>query len=1070
MANEQLRFELDIELAAAEKKLDSFFKRMERGLGNAANVNSLGGGLGGGGSRNSRQFDAHIKAQQKATRDAQKAQEKAARDREKQEREYNRIVERFENGRARRRQRLQSMSDSSDRRAEAANLRSDRFKNDDQAYRQATEAYQKFTQAKLRILQNASGKTISVIKAEMDLIERELKQAIAAASATATGNQNAELTKGKNRGKMLGGAFQVQQILEDMSFAGIRGATNNLAFLASQLANTKYAMLGFAGIAGVATVAVYDLASSFFNWANSADAAQEKITRLTDALRENAAVRGAAAKQRAEFDVPTTREQFQRQMNDLTRSERAFGDRSEARTLEKDINLLERLAEVRRLRDSLGNPSSRVGLNLDGSVGIDRPDPRDVIAMSRFNQDNALRLIEENLNSKLSTSGMGGSDPGAVAANLRKELEELQKGTRAEGDRLKNQREMLENSQNLVPVLERIAELEDKITDKLSEQISEEQRLVEETKRRAEAIRDAEYSRRDAFGSKMLDAQSGYIERYYDKRVEAVTNADRRIQEGLFNARFGNKAGMFRPMFDKWMEARAEAIKRAGERATERDQRNLATQRARMLRDRANNELNTAKGFASRGDVENANRYFDRARDSLGQLQDMQLDWSGKATSLADQQAFLREAQQTEKSMQNVALEAERAAEAMQKIHDDRLKRLMGDLTEQVKLLKLEAVDLEIIKPEEVDKATILEAKLKSILELLEKGDLQGGLGGGAAGGGGLFSVPMPNADGSQPAGLDGLFGGRGGGNPANRDAAGVFTRRNVRTRQQHLEEAVSRRQDQVKQAQTRREQAREEGQERFRNRFAKLKERLRDEREERAQGRADVRQRQKDRSGRLGAAGAREPMKGTWNPPKPDVNDPNAPLTHRDPLARAKGYLPLLREMLERREKELMEHPNSQHNLTTRMRKLYPLWQEKGRLEKELESEPYGSRRTEDIGNRLQEMLKEVSDFDAERPLKKAAERAPDPIWRRRDRNGNWTSGEGLLAPSTMAPSAGVSTSRSLNDFKASKPNPASVTNSYVSHVTVGSVVTQNMDANKFTADLAAQSKANFRRMGVTK
>ncbi|TXH40475.1 MAG: hypothetical protein E6Q97_39590 [Desulfurellales bacterium] len=959
-------------------------------------------------------------------------------------------------------QRFDSLLTASGNRAQMVRNRADRFQHEQKQYAEALQAFKDYQSAVQRIRQNSRGKTISVLKTELDLEEQMLKQKVASLSQQASAAQNSRLQKGRNRGKLLGGAFQVQQILEDMSFAGVRGATNNLAFLASQLANTKYAMLGFAGIAGVATVAVFDLASSFYKWATASDIATEKAKRASDALMEVAETRAKVAEAQFDFKVPDSRQELRKRRNELQTDIDKATANTEQETLESDLKILQQMSKAWKEAKKFQSVSN---------ASADTPE----VAAEFERKADAARARWRDLRSRLSApENVPGGSEDAVIANIKERISELQKEFREKAAVLKQEWELVEASDAVAAAKERIAEIEDKINDKLRQQISEEERLVEESKRRAEAVRDAEYSRRDAFGSKMLDAQSGFVERFYDKRVEAATAADRKLQEALFNSRFGSQAGAYRPMFDKWLEARAEAIKRAGERATERDQRKLATDRAKMLRNRAEQELATARTFAGRGDVENANRYFDRARDSFGQLQDMQFDWAGKASKIEDQQAFLREAQQTEKWMQGVANEAERAAEAMAKMHDERLKKLLTETTEQVKLLKIEAEDLEIIKPDEVAKATALEVKLKSILDLLEGMGDQGGIGAGpgapnaAGGGGGLFSVPF----GEFPSGT-------GGAGPANRDMANVFANRNPRSaqaRQERFQEATAKRREQFQEAVSRREQHRAEGQERFRDRFAKLRERLKGEREAAAQGRAEARQRQKDRSGRLGAAAARGPMKGSWDKAKPDPTDPNAPMMHDDPFTRAKSYLPLVRQKLEQKEEELMGHPSSQHNLTTRTRKLYPLWQEKGRLERELEMELGSGRRYEEIGNRLQEILQEIESFEADKVMKKPEAGPRNPTWTKRVGSptsmGSFQTGEGLLAPPTMRPGAGVNTSRPLSDFTSAPGGVKTVTqnNQYVSNVTVGSVVTQNMDANKFTADLAAQSKANFRRMGVTK
>lgn len=92
-------------------------------------------------------------------------------------------------------------------------------------------------------------------------------------------------------------AFQLQQTVEDFSFAGFRGASNNLALIASQMQHTtkQGTMLnkvlgagGFVAIAGLAVGAMVPMIRSFFDWATGAKEAREKQKELSEQARATA--------------------------------------------------------------------------------------------------------------------------------------------------------------------------------------------------------------------------------------------------------------------------------------------------------------------------------------------------------------------------------------------------------------------------------------------------------------------------------------------------------------------------------------------------------------------------------------------------------------------------------------------------------------------------------------------------------------------------------------------------------------------------------------------------------------
>lgn len=120
---------------------------------------------------------------------------------------------------------------------------------------------------------------------------------------------------GKFSGRGTQMAFQLQQTVEDYSYAGFRGASNNLAFLASMVTGSKAAAVALGGLAAITLATAVP---AILRWVGGIDQVNESIdgmidrtTRARDAMLELASARFDRSKQGSQtfYDNVETDEQ-----------------------------------------------------------------------------------------------------------------------------------------------------------------------------------------------------------------------------------------------------------------------------------------------------------------------------------------------------------------------------------------------------------------------------------------------------------------------------------------------------------------------------------------------------------------------------------------------------------------------------------------------------------------------------------------------------------------------------------------------------------------------------------------
>lgn len=135
------------------------------------------------------------------------------------------------------------------------------------------------TEARINdIVQNSAGKRVNDV-------QRAVNRELAIYKLAASQQRQVQATQQPGNGKGVMYAFQAQQAIEDFSFAGLRGASNNIAFMASQLGGPAglIAMLGLIGVTLAPTI--YKLSGvkeKTDEWRNSLEGLNASLLSITN--------------------------------------------------------------------------------------------------------------------------------------------------------------------------------------------------------------------------------------------------------------------------------------------------------------------------------------------------------------------------------------------------------------------------------------------------------------------------------------------------------------------------------------------------------------------------------------------------------------------------------------------------------------------------------------------------------------------------------------------------------------------------------------------------------------------
>ncbi|MCA9108549.1 MAG: hypothetical protein KDA52_01265 [Planctomycetaceae bacterium] len=142
------------------------------------------------------------------------------------------------------------------------------------------------------------------------------------------------------------GLFQVQQAVEDYSFAGMRGAANNVALLSAQMGGPT----GLIALSGLTAYGLYGIVKAAHDVGNTSESEARRVSKLTDELIRLRQIRGNRGEAGREFS-PLRSDSLlagERLKFSAASSAELSNRQSEANQLQSNIDLINRLLFVRK--------------------------------------------------------------------------------------------------------------------------------------------------------------------------------------------------------------------------------------------------------------------------------------------------------------------------------------------------------------------------------------------------------------------------------------------------------------------------------------------------------------------------------------------------------------------------------------------------------------------------------------------------------------------------------------------------------------------------------------------------
>lgn len=304
-------------------------------------------------------------------------------------------------------------------------------------------------QAITATVQAHAGKRVSVLQAELNRELASIRQRVAAEVEAAQKTQQAKMAGITRMNKMNMAMFAVQQGIEDFSFAGFRGLSNNLAMMASMLGGPA----GLAAMAGMTAVSLGYMFSTMRSGDSVVEGHKDRLERLIEAHYDLEQARGEAFRDvstRDTMDVAGSRRDTSRDIYDtntaikeqITLREELMTVQykaQEARQLDKDINAMEwRIDTVGRGNmgvpqkffdelERLEREKARALSEVSGIVGQPVTDLEQLAEAEKVAADRAGEASEEIENLKLELEKLGGLQEQAQALErFLKPLERLE--------------------------------------------------------------------------------------------------------------------------------------------------------------------------------------------------------------------------------------------------------------------------------------------------------------------------------------------------------------------------------------------------------------------------------------------------------------------------------------------------------------------------------------------------------------------------------------------------------------------------------------------------------------------
>lgn len=349
MSGQSLIAEVSVSTQKAEKDLQNFVNKVNKQLGKlevnpkvkGTSGNGSSGGKGGWAEETKKQAEKAEKEFLKHLENVDKAEKKAAeslkRQRMKSNEQQIKDDEKFHKTR-------QKLAEDALQRFKLIEIQRGRF--GEQATEHSRNVRLQFESEMSQIIaranQNNLEDTKRALALELAIHRKHLDEKVASEKRAAAQQLAAKNHAQKQASKFNNQMFQVQQLVEDASFAGFRGASNNLALMANQLGGPGGTIALFGLMAATMTPVIARLSGV----GKEAETTADKIKKLNEELERSQEIKMKAG---LVGTNPMTHGDVQGQMEDLGRRQRELRVKSQlANELE---NPAQTALDFRRFRE-----------------------------------------------------------------------------------------------------------------------------------------------------------------------------------------------------------------------------------------------------------------------------------------------------------------------------------------------------------------------------------------------------------------------------------------------------------------------------------------------------------------------------------------------------------------------------------------------------------------------------------------------------------------------------------------------------------------------------------------------
>lgn len=639
----------------------------------------------------------------------------------------------------------------------------------------AANALRKFESDIAQIKARSGDMSVADAQMELQLAQRRYNLEMRSAKQTDADIERANAAKNARMGQVNFRLFMVQQGVEDYQAAGIRGAANNIAAIASTLPGPTgqialVALMGYSALKmsgaldelGAATErTAKKLKDNYLDAVKEAGAAH---LEATGNMKNARGIFGGEEDWKAtDAQIIITQRHLDEALAEYNAKKRAFEDvgkgllskyaggseEAAQEGIDESKKSLDELYKQRKKieaqkrfeiisKEALGDMDAfnAATNNVRDSIRTIFDEPPDEAAKikDRF----AKFLAEAEAFKAKRQAVLEGQiaafqeDPDQVAADrnirdflrtFKKEELEFQKKIAEEAAKAKKEFEdatkhIKENSK----YMEKTKDAAGKLTSDLESQIESQKRLIEQDRERVVLLQrqrqEARYALADrAYGSRTQITSLAYSERGAEiQRQAAAAMRQNQAAQEAFNR---NGPQHLQAEGNAWFQARGEAIQRRLEWLQERNtqlerdsQRVLADQQERELSARAARAGQAAQGAGQRGNLAEQNHFLEQQIGLLRQLEDFQRGRIGQG-SVQEAMELYRRAGGTGGAIDRV--QAQQAALAQRQLrNDENALNNFNTLLEQATRWKEQLANIRGVSDAEVQQAKALRSEIEA--------------------------------------------------------------------------------------------------------------------------------------------------------------------------------------------------------------------------------------------------------------------------------------------------------------------------------------------------------------------